>query len=501
MPSKRKKDSRIGDELREWLPKVKGKMSLDEKKKQLTSLDQWVDKFDDKSWMKLAQQNKTLWQISKTTKEFSDMSWKVAINGAFSTLSGATKRQTYVATLQEPTLRLNLWCITLGYSGISRKTTTRKSIFEHLEPIEYLNYIPVKMTPEALYEELRKTPNAFILGDELGSFFKSLKRDYMSEMSDTLSDVYDCKRTMERSTVSGGRVIAKDPYLRIYGGGTMSIIRNLTDELFEQGFLPRFHFVLDFDLEDRDFKLIGKPNPHLVKEYAKVSDVLQKIGELKVKGLLYEDIPQEFIDYQHYCKDRLFAHTKRGDYITAPYYARLPFHALKLAGLLYLADLVLEDGTNYEMNVLPSEYIILGTLFMRLYEQEYLQLIYRYKSSAPSGRFDTQRKKLSHLENLLKLHGGIVSRTTMLKESGLESRFFDPIMSTLIENGTFKQNKITKDLLVNLKILKNKKESYPFLGMPPTLVWHKDTFKDGQLQAIKYWIKSSKEKKKQEKKK
>lgn len=488
MSKKKAKLSKSGDlaDLRKWLPKAKSKMDTKEKKKDLKTLDQWVAKFDDESWMKLAQQNKTLWNITKTTKAFSDMSWKVAVNAALLTISSASRRDTYVHTLQAK-VRLNMWAVTLGFSGISRKTTTRQSVYNHLTELKYLNYIPVAITPQKIYDELRKTPNALILGDELGSFFKDLKKDFMSSMPDILSDIYDCKETMERSTVSGGRITAKNPYLRIYGGGTMSIIKHLSDDLFEQGFIPRFHWVLDFNLKGRKVKRIGRPNPHLEREYEKVGKDLEKIGSLKVKALLYEDIPKEFEDYQDYCVERLFTHTERGDYITAPYYSRLPFHALKIAGLLYLSDLALGDGTNYAANVLPSEYILLGTLFMRLYEQEYLQLIYRYKSSAPAGRFDTQAKKLSHVENLLKLDGGIASKSSLLKSSGLISDNFDPVIKTLKENGTIKEKQISKELLIELKIIK-KSGKYPFMGRAPLLVWHREEFKDDFKKALKKWI-------------
>lgn len=476
-------DKKALDEMANMLPKVKKATKRKPKKK---TLDEWVSDFDDQSWMKLAQQNRTLWQIVKTTKSFSDMSWKVAVNGAFQVLSGATKRKTYVATEQED-LRLNLWNVTLGYSGISRKTTTRRSIYDHLEHIDYLSYIPVKLTPEALYAELKNTPNAMILGDELGSFFKSLKKDYMATMTDTLSDVYDCKRTMERSTVSGGRVIIREPYLRLYGGGTKSVIKQLTDEQFEQGFLARILWCLDFDLNGRQLKKIGKPNDQLKKDFARVSKQLAKIGDLVVEKLLYEDIPDEFDSFQDYCNERLLSHTERGDSITAPYYARLPFHALKLAGILYLSDLVLGEGTTHKVNVLPSDYIILGTLFMRLYEQEFLQLVYRYKSSAPSGRFDTHERKLGHVENLLRLEGGVTSRTSLLKKSSLLSPAFDPVMATLIENETIAQFKITKKKLVKHKILRNENEKYPFTSRPPNLVYLLEKFED-EADAITRWI-------------
>ena len=130
------------NELKIMLPDTKKFKSMHERDIS-ASLDEWKAEYNDADWKRLAQQNKTLWQITRTTKSFSDMSWKVAVNGAFQVLSGATRRRTYVATEQED-IRLNLWNITLGYSGVSRKTTTRRSIFSHLEEIDYLNYIPVK---------------------------------------------------------------------------------------------------------------------------------------------------------------------------------------------------------------------------------------------------------------------------------------------------------------------------------------------------------------------
>lgn len=477
------------DELRKMLPKIKEEISAHSLNDSF-NLDEFVKKYDDNSWMKLAQQNNLLWRITKTIKEVSDMSWKVAVAGAFTVLTGATKRDFYIETKQEK-LRLNIWMMILGYSGISRKSTTRRSIYDILSQIDYLDFIPPKMTPEALYDELKNSPNAQILGDEMGSFFKSLKKEYMREMSDILSDIYDCKSILERKTLSGGRVTVRDPYLRFYGGATDSIITYLDEEHFKQGFLPRFHFVLDFDLENRQLALIGEPNHKLEKDIEEVIKDLKKIGSLKLKALLYSEHPKEFIDFQVYCNNLLFEHTKRGDSITAPYYARLPWHALKMAGILYLADLVTGKGTDLTTNILPEEYIILGTLFARLFEQEYLNLAYRFKASAPSSRFFTKEAQLNRIENVLKLNKSICSKSIILKQSGMMEDDFNKTIQTLHSNNTLGSLQLTKESLVAHKILNSIDDKFPFQGKPPMVLWHKETFNNNLTEALQFFIREN----------
>ena len=463
------------EELRKMIPKIKKKVKVGSFKKVNFNLDEFVKRYDDNSWRDLAQQNDLLWRITKTIKEVSDMSWKVAVAGAFTVLTGATKRDFYIDTKQEK-LRLNVWMMILGYSGISRKSTTRRSIYEILSQIDYLDFVPPKMTPEALYDELKNTPNAQILGDEMGSFFKSLKKEYMKEMSDILSDIYDCKSVLERKTLTGGRVTVRDPYLRFYGGATDSIITYLDEEHFKQGFLPRFHFVLDFDLDERKLALIGQPNPEVKNDIDKVVADLKKIGELKVEALMYLEQPKEFINFQHYCTSLLIEHTKRGDSLTAPYYARLPWHSLKLAGILYLADIVMSGGTDLTSLPLPAEYIVLGTMFMQLFEQEYLSLVYRFKSSAPTTKFYTKEAQLTRIENLMKVKKGIASRTVILKASNMLKDEFDKTIDTLINNETIGQQPINKEVLVAHGIIESVDDKYPFAGKPPVLIWHKETF-------------------------
>ena len=317
----------------------------------------------------------------------------------------------------------------------------------------------------------------------------------MKAMPDILSDIYDCKDEVGDSTIARGRGTVKNPYLRIYGGGTLSVIKLLEDKYFEQGFLPRFHFVLDFDLKNRQFKKIAKSNPYLLKEYEKMSKNLQKIGKLTVKKLLYEDVPQEFEDFQDYCNDRLLEHYRRGDHITAPYYSRLPWHALKIAAILYVADLATGEGTEYEANPLPSQYIMLGMYFMRLYEQEYLQLIFRYKSSAPAGKFDTQERKLSHVESLLKLSKGVITYTQLLRDSKMDSDKFESVLTTFMESETIGQTVIDKTVLKKEDIPLTKDGKFPFAGRPPTrLIWHVDIFKS-KKEAIEFWINENPRKK------
>ena len=433
--------------------------------------------------MALAQQNDLLWRITKSIKEISDMSWKVAIAGAFTILTGVTKRDVYIDTKQEK-LRLNLWMMILGFSGISRKSTTRRAIYDLLSKIEYVDIIPSKMTPEALYDELKNTPNAQILGDEMGSFFKSLKKEYMREMSDILSDIYDCKSVLERKTMSGGRVTVRDPYLRFYGGATDSIINYLDEEHFKQGFLPRFLFVLDFDLKSRQLSLIGEPTLTYEKNIDQLVNDLKNIGSLNVKSLLYLEHPKEFIQFQEYCRSLLFEHTKRGDTLTAPYYARLPWLALKIAGILYLSDLAVGEGTKLSINILPKEYIILGTMFMQLFEQEYLSLVYRFKASAPTTKFYTKEAQLNRIENVLKLNNSVASRTVILKQSSMMEDDFNKTIQTLNSNETIGITPITKDLLVAHKFLKSTNDRYPFKGKPPIILWLKETFDGNLTQAL-----------------
>jgi len=465
----------------------------------------------DEAWRKLTLMTKAnecsiLWDLCNIFLEKSDMNFKVALCGAFAILTAATRRDQYVETKQGD-IRLNTYIILIGESGWSRKTTARDVIQDIVMRSGVCHEIPSDLTPEALIDNLEKKSNAYMISDEITNFLKKLKKEYMMNMPSLLSDIYDCKSKIESGTRGKGNKTVHNPFLRWYGSTVPEFTEDLEDIYFKQGWLPRHFFF--FDTEERDIDYLGFISS--TRQKREIGDIVKRIQDmarLNTTGLLCrEPKPKKFLEYEIYCVKQMKYFKKLGEKLVIPYYARLPQHALKIAGILQLAWMSERLGNQQspENFIIMDEFIEIGVEFARLFEREYMKVVYAYKSTTPSRKFETEEKRINKLETVILQNDGVISVTKLHKTSNLIKRNFHEVLETLDGMGITRQFQVSKEGLIELGIM-TEGDKMPFISRPPLIIYHLETIANNfngttevtdkrlKVEAIKCWIKNQKKK-------
>lgn len=431
-----------------------------------------IKKFDDTEWAVLAKKNNFLRKVTDLIKSDSDMAYKLAVSAGIFLISFVTRKSQYI-DLAQARIRFNIYMLVMGFSGRSRKTTTFSMIEKIINAIDDKMLLPDKMTPQAMFKELLKQPDAVFMRDELSGFFQDLEQKYMKGTLEFLSKLYDVKDVIKESTISRGNQPLENAFFRFYGGTTPTVVKYMKDEQFEQGFLARFHFIYDDD-KVRKRKPLGFEPSKFEKNMQGIVDDLEKMRACPVNVFLARDKPQLYADYEDYCYMEADKYLDQDDYILAAFYERLPIHSLKLAGLFTLAD-ISELGYTQNEIILSEEHIELSCKFGRLFEQEYLNLVYRYRSEAPSAPFKTEERRLNKVLNIVKQNGGWMARSTLHRKTKMVQRIFDETLITLSSMEQSGTVRITKEKLIKLNLV-HPSDKLPLRGQIPDIIFLKDEY-------------------------
>jgi len=89
-------------------------------------------------------------------------------------------------------IRPNIWCIALGKSGISRKSTAVNKIKTFANKAFPDHLLPNAFTMESLIELLSSTPRAHMVADECAGLLQGFnKKQYLADVRDVLCQMYD----------------------------------------------------------------------------------------------------------------------------------------------------------------------------------------------------------------------------------------------------------------------------------------------------------------------
>lgn len=153
----------------------------------------------------------------------------------------------------------NAWCLLLGESTISRKTTAM-NLGEGLIQKVFGHGLHQDFSPEAFVEMMAGHPSTYLIKDEFAGLLASMQKAYMSDLRDLLCTLYDCKdyhrqlRTSQRNKVSSFDI--RDPYLTMAGATTFTSFKEHTQTLdVTSGWLLRYlYFCPDYMKESRPFR-------------------------------------------------------------------------------------------------------------------------------------------------------------------------------------------------------------------------------------------------------
>ena len=186
--------------------------------------------------------------------------------------------------------RVNLWTLTLGYSSISRRSTSLFVAKELLEKVDPKLIGPGKFTEEGLYDYFNICPPVdkkkkrtkeemeadtylvMSLSDErkpgtlffseFGALLKGLeKKDYNAGLKGFLSDLFD-NSGLQKRNLSNGKLAIINPYICIIGSSSKDWLEEaIKHNDITGGFLTRFIIYVDHGTNDKwksPFELVSK---------------------------------------------------------------------------------------------------------------------------------------------------------------------------------------------------------------------------------------------------
>lgn len=153
----------------------------------------------------------------------------------------------------------NAWCLLLGESTTSRKSTALNLGQDLIQKV-FGHGLPQDFSPEAFVEMMADNPSTYIFKDEFAGLLAAMQKAYMSDLRDLLCTLYDCKdyhrklRTSQRNKVSSFDI--RDPYLTMAGATTLTSFKEHTQTLdVTSGWLLRYlYFCPDYMKESRPFR-------------------------------------------------------------------------------------------------------------------------------------------------------------------------------------------------------------------------------------------------------
>lgn len=187
----------------------------------------------------------------------------------------------------------NLWFAVLGETTITRKSTAMKISLSLLREIDEDVMFATDGTSEGILTGLsgRDGKASLFFRDEITGLFQSiLTKDYMSDMPETLTKLYD--GDMVRRLLRKEEIIVKDScFLILCGGIKEKVQMMLSEEHIASGFIPRFIFIT------------ATPD---VTQIRPIGPKTNGVDEVR------ESVKNEFQDlYHHYADPREVTHGRR----------------------------------------------------------------------------------------------------------------------------------------------------------------------------------------------
>lgn len=174
----------------------------------------------------------------------------------------------------------NLWGMILGESTLTRKTTVMRMAMDIVSDLDEEIILATDGSAEGLLTGLGTRPKrvSVFYKDEISGFFDSINRkDYLAGMQETLTQLYDVPKFLQR-LLRKETITIVEPYFIFFGGGIRDKVYSLiNDEYVLSGFLPRFLIVSG----ENDLHRIRRTGPPTADTFNLKQKVLTQMGELK----------------------------------------------------------------------------------------------------------------------------------------------------------------------------------------------------------------------------
>lgn len=233
---------------------------------------------------------------------------------------------------------LNLFCIFVAESGITRKSTAIRHCTNFCRDIihDNLTLIESKCTPEQLEDVLAtqathyNSSGAAITISELATFLG--KERYVSAMPTLLTDLYDCASVRTGGgTVTRGNRILKNIFVSFIGASTPNwLVRAVNPDVIEGGFTSRVMFIVANEPKHRS------PWPEPQDELKRAS-ILSKLERVRIRAKEIERI-QISEGARRVFEKWYKSRTLHRDVFRSSFQSREDAHILRLAAFFCIND-------------------------------------------------------------------------------------------------------------------------------------------------------------------
>jgi hypothetical protein len=360
--------------------------------------------------------------------------------GAFITVSAVVAQNVRLKTSYGEMIP-NLWGLVLGDSTLTRKTTAMRMCMDLIQEIDQDMILATDGSVEGILTglSLRPSQTSIFYKDEVSGFFDSMNRkDYLAGMPETLTQLYDVPKLLNRR-LRKETITIQSPIFIFFGGGIKDKVYSLiSDEYILSGFLPRF-LIVSGDADVSKIRTTGPATPEIMelrqdvlRDVANLYEVYVRVQAVEIAGQNVEMnavVDAELTSdawkrYQQLEMDMVKAASDSPvSMLALPTFERMSRSVLKMA---VLAGATRQEPQEGRIEIEEND-VNYAASFMQKWGNHTIDLIQN------SGRTTAQRIVDRILEAIERSPG--ISRSKIMQHYKLRKREMDEIQGTLEDRG------------------------------------------------------------------
>jgi len=344
-------------------------------------------------------------------------------------------------------LHPNLFFLVIGPSGLAYKTAPIKyyampTLIKYGELTDTKPLIPSRFSVEGLIEYLSTMQSSgVIIRDEFSSIFKDTRKQYIADVLEFLSELYDCT-IQKRFTRKAKLEETLDVCVSLMSATTPYIFSLMDPSFFVQGTGNRILYIWSkvekLQKTDKWFFLSGHRSRQkeeqlgaFAQRLAELRKTIDKKGVLQPIFYQAEDMVA-FRDEMQLKTKELYEKDPQG--IEHIYLARMAEMAIKLAAIKGVSrmeeTLHKIPATEYPVS---KEDVTWAINKVKTHINYFYEIKDNWSTFAQRKPVLTDEALLDYLLSIIKTHGGEIMHSQLLKLSKLSRKQFQLLMNTLIE--------------------------------------------------------------------
>ena len=356
-------------------------------------------------------------------------------------------------------LRLNNFFLTIGPSGIARKSLPLKYVmkpilYKYEELTDHEVTLPSRFTVEGMFEYLSNADRnkGVIVRDEFTSFFKDVtNKKYLSDQLEFLSELHD--GTLEkRYTRSFKLEHPKNFMVSLIAATTPYLFTILSSDFFLQGIGNRIIFIFDDEEVDIDSYRIVSANPfqkHAADELL-IHDFAMRLAAIKntdIRRMGFET-GSSVDKIDKWSKESL----KKAQKVyrlqktdrTYSYLSRLHEKAIKLAAVHALSYNEQHLNSMGDTIIIRENSVDWAIELCKTYWKFFLDMIDEWDSMTQERPPTSEKANIERALAIIKKNGGKIMHSTLKKQLWLKNIQFTEIINFLIDTKRIKSYKPAK---------------------------------------------------------